>query len=439
MINHGDNIIVGLSGGADSVSLAHFLANYNERNNVNVIAAHVNHCIRGEEADRDEEFVKNFCEKLGIDLYVKRVDIKRLAKDRGVGLEECGRTERYKYFNELCEKFGGKIATAHTLSDSEETVILNMTRGCGLKGLCGIPPVRKNIIRPLIFVSRDEIEKYCQKNKLSFVTDSTNLTEDYTRNKIRINVVPVLKNINEMFDNTFRRMIFQNIEEESYLDELAQEKFNKAKLLNGYDIECIKPLKSVIKNRVVKKILEDYCPGEIESKHIEYARRIIDDAHGAVTLPCDVNIYVNGTKLSKRESRNEKVEWEHKFFNTNVLTESGRRFIIKIFPINEYKELVKNGNLINYVSLDSDKIPKNSVFRNRRQGDVFCQAGRGLTKKVKKLFNEIKIPEENRNKIVMLASGSNVIWIDGIGICEDCKVRGNTKFVTVIRREHTDD
>lgn len=439
MINDGDNIIVGLSGGADSVSLTHFLCNYNKRKNVRVFAAHINHGIRGREADRDEEFVKKFCLELGIKLYVKKINVKEMALKQGIGVEECGRNVRYRYFDELANELNGKIATAHSLSDSEETVVLNMIRGCGLKGLCGIPPVRNNIIRPLIFTSREEIEEYCKNNHLDYVVDSSNLTQDYNRNKVRLSIIPVMKSINNMFDSTFRRMVEQNIEEENFLNELSEKSMKNAETINGYDVTRLKNIDNAIKSRVIKKILEQYCGAEVENKHVRIASGIIDNMRGGMTLPCNTNIYVNRTELVKRKCNNKDVNWEYKFYGTNVLTESGIRFIMEILPIHDYNNMVKSNRLKNYVSLDSQCIPDNALIRNRRNGDKFCQAGRGVTKKVKKLFNELKIPEGKRNSIVMLAEGNKVLWIDGIGICEECKVSDSTKHVAVIRRENTND
>ena len=439
MISSGDNIIVGLSGGADSVALAHFLCSYKQKKNIKVIAAHINHCIRGEEALRDENFVRAFCKHLGIKLYVNRTDVKKLARECGMGLEECGRKVRYDYFNELYNEFGGKIATAHTLSDSEETVLLNMVRGCGLKGLCGIPPIRGNIIRPLIFVSRDEIESYCKENNLSYVTDSTNLTEDYTRNKIRLNVIPVLKGINASFDNSFRRMILQNSMEEDYLNKLSCKALKKAELSGEYDAIYIRSLPEAIKNRVIVKIVGAYCSGEAQNKHIKAICDIIDSMSGALTLPGDVNISIENERLVRARSKLKKKQFECKFFDANVLTVLGIKFIIEILPIKEYNNKVLSGKLKDCVFLDREFIPDDAVIRNRRQGDIFCQQGRGVTKKVKKLFNELKIPIDYRDSIAMLASGNKVLWIDGVGISEECRIRGTTKFVVIIRREIDND
>ena len=195
MLEKGGTVVVGLSGGADSVCLTHALWSIKDELDLTLVAAHVNHGIRGGEAQRDEDFCKAFCEKYGIEFKVLKADIPALSQQQGLGEEECGRKVRYEFFSSLAGE-NGKIATAHNLNDNAETLLFNLTRGTALKGAGGIPPVRDNIIRPLILTPREEIERYCADNSLSFITDSTNLKNEYTRNKIRNIIIPQLKEIN---------------------------------------------------------------------------------------------------------------------------------------------------------------------------------------------------------------------------------------------------
>ena len=187
MLNQGDSVIVALSGGADSVALLNVICSFKEKYNLKIYAAHLNHGIRGEEAERDENFCKILCDKLNIELFTKRINIRQLAKVQKISEELCGRNERYSFFENLSRRLNAKIATAHTASDNAETVLFNLARGSSLGGISGILPVRDNIIRPLIYVTRAEVEQYCKENNLDYVTDSTNLTDDYTRNHIRHN------------------------------------------------------------------------------------------------------------------------------------------------------------------------------------------------------------------------------------------------------------
>ena len=186
MIEKGDKILVGFSGGADSLFLVLLLIELKKIIDFELYAAHLNHGIRGNEATRDENFVFEFCKTNNVKLFTKHINIPEISRIQKISEETAGRNERYKFFNNICKKNGfNKIAVAHNMNDSVETVIHNMIRGASLKGLSGIKPVNGNVIRPIIEISRDEIENYLFTNNYSFCTDSTNLANIYTRNKIR--------------------------------------------------------------------------------------------------------------------------------------------------------------------------------------------------------------------------------------------------------------
>ena len=182
MLQENDVVAVAVSGGADSIALLHTLHSLKHELGITVVACHVNHNLRGEESIRDAQFVEDFCSinKIPVTFYSIEVKV-----DKHESVEERARKMRYECFDKLCNELNAKLATAHTASDNAETVFLNILRGTGTKGLCGIPPVRDNIIRPLLRCTREEIENYCKENSLSFVTDSSNLSDDYTRNKIK--------------------------------------------------------------------------------------------------------------------------------------------------------------------------------------------------------------------------------------------------------------
>lgn len=226
MLSPGAAVIAAVSGGADSMAMLLFLMKIRERYSLSLTVAHVNHGLRGEEARRDENYVRSFCEKNGLRFEVLHADVAALAKQRGESCEECGRRVRYEFFESIDKN--AKIATAHTASDNAETMLFNLARGSSLKGLCGIPPVRGNIIRPLIFCTREEIEAFCRENSLDFVTDSTNLTLDYSRNKIRRIAVPALKEINSAFEENA-----SHFSQNAALDEDFLEGETKALLLSA--------------------------------------------------------------------------------------------------------------------------------------------------------------------------------------------------------------
>lgn len=250
------NVAVALSGGADSVSLLRALLESANSLGITLRACHLNHGLRGEESDRDEEFCKLLCEKLRIPIHTKRIDVKAI-QNKHEGVENTARRARYAFFREINESTGAVIATAHTASDNAETVLLNLTRGTGLRGLCGIPPRREFIIRPLLNVTRDDVERYLEILGQDFVTDRTNFSTDYTRNKIRLNVVPQLEKINPAFAKTVMRMCEASREDCEFLEEFAERALIEAKSERGYDAAKIHTLPEAVKSRVVRRILED--------------------------------------------------------------------------------------------------------------------------------------------------------------------------------------
>lgn len=240
-------ITVALSGGADSVALLHMLYTLKEELSFELCACHVNHNLRGEESDRDEAFVRDLCKKLDIPLTVKNIRVLDYIK-KHESVEKCARDIRYGFFDEVCG--GGYIATAHTASDNCETLLINIARGTALSGVCGIPRKRGNIIRPILSLTREEIEQYCKDNSLSYVTDSTNLSDDYTRNKIRHNVIPVLKEINPSLLTSITRLTRALSMDDEYLDNVARNSLEQAVLGDMYDVKKLMGLDYCILIRI---------------------------------------------------------------------------------------------------------------------------------------------------------------------------------------------
>ena len=225
MIEPNDTVLVALSGGADSVCLAHFFLKYREKLKIKLVCAHIEHGIRGEESLRDFEFVKKWCENAGVDFKYIHINAPEEAAFCKMGVEEYSRKKRYEFFETIqCDK----IATAHNKSDNIETVLFRTARGTSLNGACGIPAVRGKIIRPLIDLTSREIREYCEKNGIEYVTDSTNLSNDYSRNFIRNVVVENLKQINPEFENAFSNLIEDVKLEESFSNEYAENILKKA-------------------------------------------------------------------------------------------------------------------------------------------------------------------------------------------------------------------
>lgn len=414
MINPGDTVIAALSGGADSVSLLHTLNSLKEKYSLNLKAAHLNHNLRGAEALRDENFVRKLCDNLEIELFVKSVDIKKISEAEKIGTELAGRNERYRFFDELSEKYGAKIATAHNADDNLETVVFNLIRGAGINGISGIKPVRSNIIRPLIKLSRSEIENYIEENSLEYVTDSTNLTDDYTRNKIRHSLVPIMKEINPnvLKNVTDETEIFSNIN--SYLELKSDEYINNSRTENGYKTVELKNIPDDIKPTVIYRLLKQngILP---EYKHISLILSVLDcgavDLNGNVRAVSKQGIlrFIETDKHVEHNSDIElKIPMEFAFNGSNY----------------SVKEIKNSPEAIKLSVLN-----KHSVFRTRQAGDKFTLPKRKVTKSLKKLFNELKIPEENRDSVLILANGSEVYWIDGIGASENARAYNESGFI----------
>lgn len=278
MIERGDRVVVGVSGGADSMALLHFLHTRCEDLEIMVAACHVNHHLRGEESGRDEQFVRNFCFDHQIPLTVYDLDLPAVQK-KHESTEECARRERYRCFGEQ----EGKIATAHTASDNTETVLLNILRGTGTKGLCGIPPVRGEIIRPLLRCTREDTEDYCKKNRIGYVTDSTNLSESYTRNRIRKNILPALKEFNPSLIEGFSRMTESVYADNAFLEKTAFAARERCETGDGLSCSLLNELEPAILSRVVSMLLAE---NGIEPSHLRITEciRIILAGKGKINL-----------------------------------------------------------------------------------------------------------------------------------------------------------
>lgn len=229
LIQSGDSIVIGVSGGPDSICLLHILNELKEELNLKIYVAHINHMIR-KEADKETEYVKNFCKNIGVECFAQKIDVVKIAKEEKIGTEEAGRKIRYNFFEEVLKKTNSnKIATAHNNNDKVETIIMNILRGSGTAGLKGLDPIRENkFIKPLIETSREEIEEYCKENKLNPRIDKSNNENIYTRNKVRNIVIPYVKSeFNPNILKTINRLSEVATEENEYLNKVTLETFNK--------------------------------------------------------------------------------------------------------------------------------------------------------------------------------------------------------------------
>ena len=380
MIQPGTTVIAGLSGGADSVALLHWLYTASQKAiSINLMAAHINHMLRGEESDQDEAFCAAFCKILGIPLHVKRIDVAALAKKSGVGVEEAGRNARHAFFAELARE-NTRIALAHTLSDRIETMLLNMKRGAALRGFCSIPPIRSFgehlIIRPLIECSRAQVENYCAYHKLEYRVDQSNFDPTYRRNQIRLEVLPALGLNDDAMRRTFRALE----RDEAYL---AQEATQAAGIRNQES-----GLPEALRNRVLRD--------QLAASGIE---------------PSQIRIQEAGRRAQKIEVRPRKAT-----VNFEIIDYTAEKFT--------------NKDLAN--CLDYDTIAGDLVVSARRPGDCMHLCNGAGTKPLKKLFQERKVPPGEREQRVVLRDGEGIVWLEGFGCAHRCRVTDNTRKLLVV-------
>jgi tRNA(Ile)-lysidine synthase len=251
LLEKNESVVVALSGGADSTALLLILTELG----YNVSAIHINHLIRGDEAERDVEFCVKLCEKLGVLLRVEKVNIPEISNKIKKGLEETARIERYRIFSE----YDCKVATAHNADDNAETVLFHLIRGSGLKGFCGIPIKRDNIIRPLLYSSRKEIVSFLQHRNQDFVNDSTNFQNDYTRNKIRNEIIPIIREINPNFTSSVEKSVKSIQLDEGYLEDCVSNFRGNFENIPVADIpgKELKKLPTPIRHRIIRLFLEE--------------------------------------------------------------------------------------------------------------------------------------------------------------------------------------
>ena len=288
LIKSGDNIVLGISGGPDSICMLYILNSLKKDLNFNIYVAHINHMLR-ENAKLDEEYVKNTCEKLNIPVYIKHIKIKEIAEKEKRGIEETGRKVRYEFFEEILRKTNSnKIATAHNLNDSIETIILNIIRGTGISGLAGIEPIRENkFMRPLIECERKEIEEYCKLNKLEPRIDESNYENKYNRNKIRNICIPYLqKELNSNVIKNISRLSEIANEEQKYIEKNVEKSFNKICIENTEN-KVILDIKMFVKEElVIKRRLILYTINKLIGTTINIEKINIDD----IIKLCERNI-----------------------------------------------------------------------------------------------------------------------------------------------------
>lgn len=427
MLENGDKILVALSGGADSICLCMVLKELG----YNIGAAHINHKIR-KEADDDMNFAADFCEKNQIAFHILEKDVKAVAKEEKISEELAGRNVRYGFFNETAEKYGyNKIAVAHNKNDNAETMLLNLLRGSGSKGLCAIPKTRGNIIRPLIDVKREEIENYLREKGQEFVTDKTNFDCDYTRNKIRNKVIPVLLEVNNNFiDNAFRTSEIIK-EENEFLDECALKLVKFDKETSYISKEDFLNAHKAVKARAIHFAYE-YASGtgkDLEKRHIDYiCENVKKETLGNILeLGFNTLCFAEYERICfAQKKERECFEYELKTGESIEIKEVGMRVIAQYVS----PENIAYGENTEYFDLETDKV----ILRSFKEGDVIIPMGMNSAKKLKEIFINEKIPQKERCKKIIVDK-DGVLCVIGVKRSDCFKINKDTKKVLMIKGE----
>lgn len=407
MLSKGDRVLIGVSGGADSIALLEFFVSVKEKYDLDICVAHIEHGIRGEDSVNDAEFVENYCKKLGVNFYLKAIDAPNLAKKAKMGVEEYSRMARYDFFNTIeCDK----IATAHNLTDNIETLLFRLARGTGLKGACSIPAVRGKIIRPFIEVSSGEIRKWCNDNNIPYRVDCTNSDSAYSRNLIRLEILPLFEKLNANFQDNIENFISDVNEDYAFIDDYVKSIYPKIVKNNEIDLLKLNGLDLSIKKRILIMFFDEngYSLNRI------HLQSVIDITLKSGKSQIKENVFAISAKGKIRIA---------KFNDLNKKDE----FVTKILNIDEFKD--KNIDFY----CDCDKIVGNIVIRAKQAGDRIKPAGRNVSKTLKKLFNESAYPIEKRDKKIVVCDDLGIVGVIGLCADERVKVDCNTAKILTIK------
>ena len=408
-------VLVGLSGGKDSVALIHFLLELRRRETYfNVVAVHINHMIRGEEADRDEQFSKFLANSLGVEFISLRIDVPMLAKQMSIGLEEAARRARYEAFGKIISERSdvASIAVAHNATDNLETVLFNMFRGAGANGVSGIRPVRDNIVRPLIDVDKDTILKLLDNCGVKYVTDSTNDETAYTRNFIRHNIVERIREISSNPEQAVSRMSRHLRLDNEYINSVADDFLNRHKTLCTSDLL---KLHYAVFARVALKFAAE-SGSSLEETHILSIHKLLGAGDFSYSIPGALRfVCERGVCKILPETDDESDIFIPVSIGITTLNGFGADFNLYRAGLRKDSSNVYS-NVIR-ADLSSAIIEGNLYFRSRKDGDTLFYAGH--THKLRKIFNDFKIPLSERKNVLLLCDERGIVWIPGLAVRDD--------------------
>lgn len=445
-LSEDETVLLAFSGGADSSALLDMLLGIGCR----VECAHLEHGIRGETSERDARFCVERAGVLGVPIHVERVDVPRVAKERGEGLEEAARRERYEFFSRVMRERGIRLLiTAHNADDQLETLLLRLTRGSGARGMCGIPPIRelgegRLVLRPMLGVSKSEVLEYCDARGIPYVTDETNDDVEYSRNRIRARVIPELRRINPAVAAAAGRLANGAREDCEYLDSLADGFLSD--LENGETPTCeLSALARPISRRVMEKLYARAGGVMLEEKHYAELFKLLTDAprchrERRLSLPAGVCAvithdrlkFVSSTEAERMTAEKEELPAGENFslFDGENLLPGGSTVTIGA----NIGEKLENINFVYKVStktlLNTDKIKGNLYARRRAAGDVILHGG--MHKSIKKLFCDRGIVPDARVVLPLICDDDGVVYVPFIGVRDGMAYDGTGECTSVM-------
>jgi len=440
LIQNGDQILVGVSGGPDSIVLLHVLKTFTQEMNLKLVVVHLNHSLRGEHSDNDERFTRNFTRKCGLLFYSVKIDVKAFAKKYHLSLEEAGREARFQTFQKLISRLHfHKIALGHHADDQAETVLMNLVRGSGLRGLSGIQPKRDAIIRPLLNVSRDEIEQYAKKSNIQSIEDVSNKNPGFLRNRVRWNI---LKEIEKDFGFNGAPGICRtaNIvrEAKDYLSASGYEAMANVSIEKNCDEiildinEFLSYFKAVQK-MVLLQIFSEFIPHRrLQSQEINGILQFIEKGESGKR-------WMMGDDLTVNRSHNSVAFQKKKPLFEPIEIRTGKSILIEALNICLKTEIVTNNKEVYTKSklqelTDYDQIEEPLAIRTMLPGDWFYPLGmRKKRKKLHDFFIDEKIPQYQRQRVPLLISNGRIVWIMGYRIDDRFKVTDETRQILKMR------
>ncbi len=450
LIRPGDKVVVGVSGGADSIALLQVLHELSHPQNYQLVVAHINHMARGKDAFDDACFVKDVADKLGLPFFLKEIDVQKEKVKLKTSFQDAARIIRYKFFNEtLAAVEGNRIALGHTADDQVETILINIVRGSGLKGLAGIPQVRDNIIRPLLQIYRKEIEDYLEEKKIAYRNDSSNYENKYLRNRIRHELIPHLESFNPGIKKSLKGMSLIAEEDDFLLSQMTLDIFNQNFQNQGEkDISWsindfqIHPL--ALKKRLVRETFHRITGGTqgITALHVQQILNLFDFPKAGKVLNVPRNVEVSCTYSSVEfKINNEKSAENSKKFETDLTailipgtTEIPEGQIQVQTQILDEKQGFSSINQHLQAFLDLDKTGISINARFFQPGDRFCPLGMSGSKKLKSFFIDRKVPRHMRHRIPILTNDQgDIIWVYGERISHIYRVTDKTKRVLFLQ------